>query len=70
MMVEYVKMGKIMEKESTGPFVVGEDGPTDRELWAADMDDESEARFDNYLYVKSVAEAADQEIERREIKNY
>ena len=63
-------MGEIMKTESTGPFVVGVDGPSDSEIWANDMDDASEANFDNYLYVKAVADGAAQEIARREINNF
>lgn len=55
-----------MKKESTGPYVAGEGGPSDRELWAVEMDDESEAQFDKYLLIKAVGEEADKEIARRE----
>lgn len=56
-----------MSKENRGPYVLQSDGKmSDRELWAAEMDDALERKFDNYLLIKAVGDAADKELAIRE----
>lgn len=56
-----------MEKKmSTGPFVLNDDGSkSDREIWESEMNPEREKRFDKYMYIKAVNQAAKEELARR-----
>ncbi len=58
-----------LDKENRGPFVLQADGTmSDSELWAAEMDPELEAKFDQYLLIQAVGEAAEAELKIREGK--
>lgn len=54
------------DNTNRGPFVMGADGTmSDRAIWLAEMDKESEDKFDKYMFIKSVGEAASKELSRR-----
>lgn len=54
--------------EKKGPFVKDGDIVSDREIWKADMNPESEKKFDNYLYTKALNIAARKELAKRNIQ--
>ncbi len=57
-----------MSNEKGGPYTIVNGVMSDRAIWAAEMDDESEARFDDYLYMRAVKEAAEAELAKRKLK--
>lgn len=55
------------DKTNRGPFVMTADGTmSDREIWASEMDQELEDKFDRYMLIQAVGEEADKELVRRE----
>ena len=55
-------------KKATGPYAINENGErSDRKLWEAEMNPESEAKFDRYLEIKGINRAAKKELARRQI---
>lgn len=51
--------------ESTGPYTVKDGVISDAEIWRAEMDDETERKFDEYLLAQALGEAAEVELARR-----
>ena len=50
---------------SSGPYTVKDGVVSDAEIWRAEMDDETERKFDEYLLAKAISEAAEKELARR-----
>lgn len=51
------------DKTNRGPFVMGADGTmSDSEIWAAEMDPELEDKFDQYMFIQAVGDAAEKEL--------
>jgi hypothetical protein len=57
-----------MKNKDSGPYVLMDGLKTDARLWEAEMDQQSEDAFDQYMYIKALNEAAVNELERRERK--
>jgi len=55
--------------EKKGPFVKDGEMISDREIWKADMNPDSEKKFDDYLYTKELNKAALKELAKRNFQN-
>ncbi len=51
-----------------GPFAMVDGKPSDHKIWAAEMDDEAEAKFDDYMFAVRLNRLAKEELARREAK--
>jgi membrane-bound lytic murein transglycosylase B len=51
---------------NTGPYVIYNGEISDAAIWEAEMDEELERKFDEYLYAKALYEAAEAELARRD----
>lgn len=50
---------------SSGPYTIKDGVATDAEIWRAEMDEDSERMFDEYMLAKAISEAAEEELARR-----
>jgi hypothetical protein len=58
---------ELMEKmRGKGPFTMINGQPSDSGIWAAEMDPEAEAKFDDYMLVVKVHRLAQEELARRQ----
>jgi hypothetical protein len=56
-----------VDKTNRGPFVMGADGTmSDSDIWAAEMDQELEDKFDQYMFIQAVGEEAEKELAKLE----
>ena len=51
--------------ETSGPYSIIDGVVSDAEIWRAEMDDETERLFDEYLLAKAISEAAEEELAKR-----
>lgn len=58
-----------MNYENKGPFVKKDDIVTDKEIFSAEMSDETENKFDKYMKIKAVNIAAKKELAKRNVSS-
>jgi hypothetical protein len=51
--------------ETSGPYSIIDGVVSDAEIWRAEMDEETERKFDEYMLAKAIKEAAEEELARR-----
>jgi hypothetical protein len=58
-----------MEKPNKGPFIIKDGKVSDAEVWASEMPEPAEEKFDKYMKIKAVNKATRIELAQRKADN-